>query len=265
MKYTKSFKNSTVLNNEINRDTGSYRNLERDISITKKFRFFFSYLTFQEVNKSANPFNSLDYHKYLTEDDLLWSNGMKIPVTPGDSIIKKNAEDKVWAFLLASAVSEVESIMMEGMRKLNNPALNSEDISKYHDSLYSKMGDFNIKEGYDFTRNYRNWSGNDAFSLLDSLQPPIFQNFTKKINTLETIFKLEGYNEEVQMPGLITATNSAMLKGNSVRWEFQPLSVAAIDYEMFVESRVINYRAFILQVQVMLALVVMLVVKVVRK
>jgi hypothetical protein len=47
-----------------------------------------------------------------------------------------------------------------------------------------------------------------------------------------------------------------MLKGNQVRWEFQPLSVAASDYEMYAESRVINYWAFVVLGIVILALVI---------
>jgi hypothetical protein len=263
--FTKSFRNTNELMKEIKSDTSSYRNLAREISIKKKFRFFFSYLTFKENYKSANPFNNLDYHKYLTEDDIRWYSGLKVPVTPADSVLKKDAENKVLEFLLKSAVSEVESIVRKGIKQLNNPLLNSVDISNYHDSLYKEMEGSALKEGKDFIESYRKWSGNDAFSLLNKLQPSLFEDFTMKLNTLEGIIELEGYNEEVEMPGLITATNSAMLKGNQVRWEFQPLSVAACDYEMYVESRVINYWAFVLAGCVMLALVVLMVLKAVRK
>jgi hypothetical protein len=100
---------------------------------------------------------------------------------------------------------------------------------------------------------------------LNKLEPSIFEDFMKKMKVLEAIFGLEGYTEEVEMPGLITATNSAMLKGNQVRWEFQPISVAASDYEMYAESRVINYWAFVLAGCVLLGLVVLLAVKAVRR
>jgi hypothetical protein len=259
--YTRSFRNTGELLEEIKSDTSSYRNLAKDISIKKKFRFFFSYLTFKEIYRSANPFNNLDYHKYLTEDDIRWCSGMKIPVTPADSALEKDAENKVLDFLLKSAVSEVESIVRQGIQRLNDPALNSVDISVYHDSLYKKMEGSDLKEGKDFIESYRNWSGNDAFSLLNKLQPPIFEDFTKKLNKLENIIELEGYNEEVEMPGLLTSTNSAMIKGNQVSWQFQPLSVAACDYKMYAESRVINYWVFVLAGCVVLGLVVLLVVR----
>lgn len=262
--YTKAFNNSGELKNEIISDTGSYRNLARDISVTKKFRFFFSYLTYKEVYKSANPFTRLDYHEYLTEDDIQWYSGLKISTTPADSLSKKEAEDKVLAFLVASATSEVESIIQNGIKKLNNPLLNSVDISVYHDSLYKNIVDLDFKEGKELTEEYSKWSGNEAFLMLNKMEPPIFEDFMQKIKVLEAIFELEGYTEEVQMPGLITATNSAMLKGNQVRWEFQPISVAASDYEMYAESRVINYWAFIVLGMVILALVIVSIMNAIR-
>jgi hypothetical protein len=264
MTYTRQFLNSEELNQEIKSDTGSYRNLERDISISKKFRFFFSYLTFKEVYRSANPFTKLDYHDFLTDDDIQWYSGLKISSTPADSLRKKEAEDKVLAFLVTSATSEVESIIHDGIKKLNNPLLNSADISTYHDSLYQIIDAMDFKDGEEFAEAYFKWSGNEAFLMLNKLEPPLFENFMKKMKVLEAIFGLEGYTEEVVMPGLITATNSAMLKGNQVRWEFQPMSVAASDYEMFVESRVINYWAFVLLGVVILALVIVSIMNAVR-
>jgi hypothetical protein len=263
--YTKTFRSSTELNQEIASDTGSYKNLERNITVSKKFRFFFSYLTFKEVYNSVNPFTKLDYHAYLTDEDIQWYSGLKIPVTQADSTLKDEAEDKVLAYLTRSATSEVESIIQNGIIRLNNPLLNSENITIYHDSLYSQIEKFDIKEGNDFIECYQKWSGNEAFSLLNGLEPPIFEDFTKNISRLETILELEGYTEEAEMPGLITATNSAMLKGNQVRWDFQPIAALVCDYEMYAESRVINYWAFVLAGIVMLALVLLTVIKAVRK
>jgi hypothetical protein len=263
--YTKSFRNSDELNTEIKSDTSWHRNLERNISVTKQFHFFFSYLTFREEYKSANPFTGLDYRDYLTEEDIRWYTEMKIPVTPTDSVRVKAAEDKVTIYLIESALSEVESIMRDGIKRLNNPELNNTDISDYHDSIYKNFENWDFKEGDDFISLYRKWSGKEAFSLLNDLEPPIFDGFAKKMATLGKLLQIEGYTEEVEMPGLITGTNSVMLNGNRVKWEFQANCVLIRNYEMYVESRVINYWAFILAGVVLLTLVVLLVVKAVGR
>ncbi len=263
--YTKAFRNSDRLNEEIKGDTSKYKNLEKEIFVTKKFRFFFSYITFKEVYKSVNPFNHLDYRKYLTEDEIGWYSGTKVPVTPADSLHQNEVEDKVIAFLMESAITEVDSIIREGIKKLNDPRLNSLDLSVYHDSLYKTLDHLDFNEGPDLISRYVRWSGNDAFSLLKNQMPPLFGDFDRKLAKLETIVKLEGYSEEVEMPGLITATNSVMLKGNRVGWEFHFDPLLIRDYELYAESRVINRWAFILAGCVLLALVVVLTVKAVRR
>jgi hypothetical protein len=263
--YTKTYTNSDKLNADISNDTGSYSKLDRNISITKKFRFFFSYLTFKEVYKSANAFTFLDYHEFLTEEDLQWFSMLKLPVTPADSLHKKESEDKVFAFLVASAAAEAESIIRDGIKRLNNPLLNPVDISLFHDSLYTKINAWDDKSELNIIEDCRRWSGNDAFSLLNDLKPPLFEGFTKKLAGLNTVFDLEGYTEEVDMPGLITGTNSPMLNGNQVRWDFQPINVIVRDFEMYAESRVINYWAFILAGLVLLSFIILIIIKAFRK
>jgi hypothetical protein len=263
--YSKSFRSSDKLNEEIRNDTGSYSILDRNISVSKKFRFFFSYLTFKEVYNYADAFTGLDYHEFLTEDDIQWFSVMKLPVTPADSLHKKEAEDKVFDFLIASAAAEVEAIMRDGIKKLNNPLLNPVDISQYHDSIYKEINAWNNSSELRIIEDFRRWSGNDAFLLLNDLDPPLFENFVKKVLAFDRVIGLESFTEEVEMPGLITGTNSPMLNGNLVRWDFQPMNVIIRDYEMVVESRVINYWAFIVSGIVLLALVVLLILKAILK
>jgi len=69
------------------------------------------------------------------------------------------------------------------------------------------------------------------------------------------------YTLEAEMPGLITKTNSTIMYGNTVSWDVHSLSFYFEDYEMYVESRIVNYWAFILSGIVVLLLLIALVVK----
>jgi hypothetical protein len=262
--YTKSFRNIDEFNAGLKNTTGDYKNLDREISITKKFRFFFSYLTFREVYKSVNPFKMLDYHDYLTEEDIRLYTGTMIPVTAADSSLKDKAIDKAMAFLIESATFEAESTLKNGIKQIDNPALNAIDISRYHDSLNLLITKSDQDKTPDIIDSYRKWSGNEAFSLLHGIQPPLFDDFEKKIAVMDTILKAEGYTEDVEMPGLITGTNSTMLKGNHVSWDFQILNILVNDFEMYAESRVINYWAFIVLGIVILVLVILSIMNAVR-
>jgi hypothetical protein len=79
----------------------------------------------------------------------------------------------------------------------------------------------------------------------------------KLLNLLE----FEGFKQTVEMPGIITETNSTELKGNQVSWEVEPDSFFVKEYVMHVESRVVNYWAFALTGIVFLLLIVVILFK----
>ena len=63
------------------------------------------------------------------------------------------------------------------------------------------------------------------------------------------------------MPGLITETNSYQLVGNQVKWRIKDHTIFFEDYEMYVESRVVNYWAFVVSGIVVLLLLISLIIK----
>lgn len=264
--YTKTFRNSNELNSEIRGDTSFYRNIKRDVTIKKRFGFFYTYLTFKEVYKSANPFTFLDYRDYVTEEDLLLTNGLKIPLTPEDSARRDNSEEKIDAFMANSAALEIESIMKQGILRLNNPLLDTSHLKVYRDSLIANLKKWDLfgQDEFYFVDVYSEISGNDAYLLLKDLDPPIFDAFNMKVKDFGNLIGFEDYLEEVEMPGLLTGTNSTMLSGNQVRWDIQVDSFLLSDFEMVAESRVINSWAFLLAGAIVFVLLVLLVVKTLR-
>jgi hypothetical protein len=96
------------------------------------------------------------------------------------------------------------------------------------------------------------------------MQPYLFADYDKKMANIEYILAFQDYKEEVQLPGLITGTNSSIIKGNQVSWQVESSSFFITDFEMYAESRVINNWAFVVAGIVVLGLVVLLVVKAFR-
>ena len=76
---------------------------------------------------------------------------------------------------------------------------------------------------------------------------------------------LDGYSQVVEMPGLLTSSNSTTILGNKASWEVESYRVLFSDYELHAESRVVNYWAFILSGVVLLLLVLILVFKAFRR
>jgi hypothetical protein len=263
--YTKHFRKCEELNTEILGDTGWRRQLARRIDITKRFRFFYSYLEYREVYSAANPFSALPYKDYITPEEYLWITRQKPVQNHSDSALLKAAEDKVDVYLIAAATLEAEKIMTDGFLRLNDPRLDPKRIAVFHDSVSNVFAKWDPGHPDDLIGCYSKWMDNPAVLRLHELKPPVFTDFEKKLTLLGELLFMEEFRVEAEMPGLITGTNSSVMKGNRVGWEVFPMAFMFEDYKMTAESRVINVWAFVLSGLVLFGLVILLVAKSLKK
>ncbi|MCX6244293.1 MAG: hypothetical protein NTU98_06255 [Bacteroidetes bacterium] len=259
--YTKNFKDCEELKAGIGRDTSWLRQLVRSIDIRKRFGFFYSYVEYKEVYPAANPFTTLSYKDHVTKEEFLWLTRKHPVQSPSDSIKRKDAEDKVMAYLVESATAEAEKILAEGIRKLNDPNLDEKKAGEFHDRISAALSKWNYKDAGVLIDSLRIWTGNSAAERLKEIQPPLFQEFNRKAKFLENLLPMEEFHAEAELPGLITGTNSSVLNGNRVSWDVFPMAFLLEDYTMVAESRVINVWAFVLSGLIVLGLLILLIVK----
>jgi len=257
----KSYKSDDMLNLEMQNDTSWRRQLNRKVDISKRFMFFYSFITYKQVYKAANPIR-LDYREYLNEEDILWVSEVKTPQNKKDSIRYDSAEARLDRYWAGALVDEITAELERGLSQLDDPELRGFDLSIYSDSIAANVqgwsnGDFNVAIDALVT-----WSGNPRLADLHNIEPPVFQKLDNMNTFLEKLIFEEKYTLETEMPGLITETNSTMISGNTVSWDVAPLSFYFDDYEMYVESRVMNYWAFVLSGVVVLLLLIALIVKI---
>jgi hypothetical protein len=76
---------------------------------------------------------------------------------------------------------------------------------------------------------------------------------------------MDAYSQTLEMPGLITETNSKSVTGNKVQWGVNPDKFLFYDYEMTVESRVVNRWAFVVSGLFFFLVLILMFFKVRRK
>mgnify|MGYP001553889732 CR=1 FL=1 len=262
--YTKTYSNSDLLNIEMKNDTGWMSQLDRSVDIKKRFGFFYSYLTFNEVIKAANPFTALDYKDFLSPEDLQWINNERLPKTTSDTTNMDKADEKALEFIAESYTEELVQIIEAAIKKLNDPSVNPQIIQTHYDSIYKKVTEGEFETAEVFIDYLAEWSGIQNILKIKTAEPDFFTEFDEKLQFFNKIFEMENYQQFVEMPGLITETNSLILKGNSVSWKVQNLYFLFSDYKMHVESRVVNYWMFALTGFLVLMLIIFLVIKAVQ-
>ncbi len=259
--YTKSFKNSNLLNKEISQDTAWRKNLNRSILVDKKFGFFYSYPIYTETIKAANPFTILDYKEYLSKEDMLWISGKKLALNSSDSARIEDAEKKAVVFLEKALTSELIAVIKKGVEQLNNPVISPDLIESYRDSIALKVDDDDYNSTQEFVDFLAEWTNNKEILKLKGIMSGPFEKLDNSIQLITDVFSMESYKVFVEMPGIITETNSLSTKGNMVQWNVTASSILFEDYVMIVESRVINKWMFVIAGIVLLSLIVLIILK----
>lgn len=259
--YIKSFDDDEALNSSIREDSGWRKQIDREITISKRFMFFYSFLTYREVYKAADPSNLLNYKDYLRPVDMEWIRDQKVPISRQDSIQLDTAEARAIRYLFDALSEEIILALQNGLDRSKDPDLKGIDVSIYRDSIAKYDTSWIDIDLYESINDLSDWTGIEKVNVLHTLSPPVFEDLYDKVRFFEHIMDMVEYDIEVEMPGLITATNSTQLLGNTVNWHIHSLSFYFDDYEMYVESRVVNYWAFIVTGVVLLLLLILMIRK----
>ncbi len=259
--YTKQFSNSNALNNELEKDTGWRKKLKRSINIDKSFGVFYSYITYIEKIEAANPFTYLNYQDYISKTDLMWLTSKKIALNSSDSTALDLAEDIAEKYLEESFTAEIIQLLKSGLTKLNDPSFTPNDIDRYRDSISRNVNNMDFDSSSELADNLATWTGNEELFKLKSILKTQFEDLDNKIEFLWKTFQMEEYEVSVELPGLITETNSLSVVGNNTSWKVNSMSILFEDYVMKSESRVINIWMFIGAGIVILLFLIMLLVK----
>jgi len=259
--YTKSFGGSDELNLEIKSDTSWKKQLDRRIDVHRSFGFFYSKVSYDEVIKAANPFKILNFKDFLTPDELQWLNNTKKPRTTADTAIMDKVENKAMEYLGKTVAAELILTLENGINELNDPAIDPGIVQMSYDSILSNVYHWGFDKPSLFIDKIARWQNDTAILKLKTLEPGLFASFNKKLELLEHLIEMQDYTVSVEMPGIITETNSNVVKGNSVSWKVDSFSFLYADYTMHVESRVVNRWMFYLTGFLLLALILLLIVK----
>ncbi|MCK4447983.1 MAG: hypothetical protein KAW56_13000 [Candidatus Marinimicrobia bacterium] len=251
----KSFKRVSDLNNEYLYDSVStFSKIDRSIKLKKHFRWFFTILTYREIYRDANPFKQIPVSDYLSDDEIniLFADDDDPKYFAGkDSLknteIKNEVEEKFEIWLGISVFEEFYQAFLQGAVQLGDSNLTQEIIISKKDILTKTI----LADTISFFDI-------DEEKLIDSLiticeytfQTPCvwklleegnytFRELKNKLSTIENVWS-EGYTNEVLMPGLLIDTNAETIEGNKVVWDVEIDKYFLKDFEMWVESRIVN-------------------------
>jgi hypothetical protein len=211
--------------NQLNTEYGKQGKIPIEIKFEKKFRWFFTYFTYQETYKWFSPFQRIPLTSFLSQEE--YANYKK-----GDTsrVLKRKLDE----FIFENMYEEFYAQLIDSVQSFHNPSLPVSIFATKKQALRKIMED--SFRGKDLTKPLETILGIKRGNALIRCFNGIAESLTKKLRIGDS----GDYINEVSMPGIILSTNARAVEGNTVTWKFDDEVITLEDYTMVVESRIAN-------------------------
>ncbi|MCX6174888.1 MAG: hypothetical protein NTZ27_09075 [Ignavibacteriales bacterium] len=239
---TKYFKDVNSLNNEYK----NKRKIGLAVNLQKKFRWFYTYFDYEEGYRSYFPFRNIPLKNFLTPQE--YELYLKNDTTKAfkkkldkfaeanyfeyflDEFITLLGKNKI-ADLTPDFVAGKKSVIKEHISEYGDK---TEDLMKYLEKVLGTKSVWRLKDGIE----------------------NIFKSIKDQMNHFSTANG--SFKNEITMPGIILSTNAKTVEGNKVVWEFDENRFCYEDFNMTVQSRVVNVWAFVVSGVIVLVVIILL-------
>jgi hypothetical protein len=225
--------------------------LRSRVDVQEEFLWFFTAYRYSEVYETFNPYDKIPVTDYVspTEIDLWLRHEMyEEPYQfKGDSLSVDDASDRFEEWYARTFFESYYTIFLKGVELLGNTSLTRDDVESHKEELFlavyerspePKRAHIVGKVFEEVLQTEMVWEAIDANARE-------FEQLDRKEGFESRVFSND-YHAHVVMPGLITDTNAPTVEGTEASWsKFMDYCYLG-EYELWVESRVVNWWAILL-------------------
>ena len=216
---------------DVNQMNNEYKRAEKvgiDLKFEKKFRWFFTYFSYQETYKPCFQIQRIPIRTFLTKEEYAQYEN-------GDT--SKALKERMDEFLMANIFEEFYRQLIDSVENLHDPSLPASIFTAKKQEIDFHNIDVE-KNTEDVVKYLERILG---LKLKGKLERQI-DGITKSIDAkVQFMINASGdYVNEVVMPGIVLNTNANMVEGNKVVWHFNDDKFSLVGYTMTVESRIAN-------------------------
>jgi hypothetical protein len=250
--FKKHFESVEKLNSELNTPSDTLFNIKSEFK--KKFRWFYTYLSYTEIFMPINRFKMLSPTDYLNQEDnqfidRLPSEGTMI--SKADSLYLQLLNVKIGEYYTNMAIfNEEYAILIELVKRSGLDKKWMDSLTRKKEFIYNHIE--KMKGEADF-----------ALKMADSLHIPLNKEkavidsrlLAKDLNSRIKFmsFANDGkYVNIIQLPWTIVSSNADSISGNKLFWRPLPIKFAFKEYHMYAESRKLNVWALVASAVVVL-------------
>jgi hypothetical protein len=257
---SKKLKRARDLEEELHEAAGAGLGYRPLIEISRRHRWFTTFLTYRERHEAFFPFRRIPISEYLTPEEIESLKGEETD---------EAVEEQVMEWQFRNIFEELFLLMLEGAGRVSAPDLTVEGLEAGKERMWEVLiPAAEEAEDEELVEVILSISGQVyETEAVMQLRPEVeeFDRILNEYMEFDSVASGESYKYTVEMPGLIVDTNSEEIKGNTVSWEFDADDLNYADYEMWVEARVTNRTAIWLVAGLLAVVVVLAAVTLVRR
>jgi hypothetical protein len=261
---SRTFRDIDELNSWLATDTAS-GNVRPDITLKKRFRWFYTYYTYSEIYPMSFPFQKIPVDSFLT--DLEQSRIMdddRTAYSPRDRKLIWKVKDTEYNYSRADSIEMNKIDEVSGQKLMR--WMNASIIEDYLDVLVKHFKDEAVVK--DLSRKKEAWinagskkpdfkqvefasisflnavgdslTGSGRLQELYENNPDVFAEFNSKLKKVDEFDMDDSYSHILTLPGKVYSTNSEKVDFTEMEWHIEKLFFFMKDYEMKASSRVAN-------------------------
>lgn len=270
----KKFRNIKIMNNEFNTKDRVSEEPNLTMSLSKKFRWFYTKYIYNETYLQQFPCRHFPLNDYMTQEEIEVSV-FEDPVTDSvfyagkDSIerakIEENLAKKLDDFISENMFEEFYIELIKQSKNSTNNVFSRIDLEKAKSELlaltrenfYIINGEASDTSANQILSRLDNMYNTKAFTDLLLSDTLAFKLFDKKLNNDYLANLNNDYAHNVSMPGTLINTNANKIISGIPNWDFGPEYFVFTDYTMWAESKKTNKWSFIITIAIILLAVSM--------
>lgn len=227
-----------------------WSNMKIKYSLDKKFRWFYTYYTYQEIYPKIMKDFEIPIEKYMTKDEAqFWFTG-KPNIIEGMNGVEireyiGEIEDNYKKWFAQNAWDAEYKTLINNYNLIINKPIKKERLELLKDTIFKsdtkELPDFNME------KMLNTYFKTEAFSTLWKGENSPMRKFEDDFNNQGFIkYGYQSFTYKLIMPGKVIPPNNAVIQGDTLVWKLTAYRMILGDYTIEAQSRKANIWAFIL-------------------
>ena len=226
---------------DLNADFGTIKDNVLQVHIfttlDKRFRWFNTFYVYHEMYRASNPFRRVPISNYLDAKELELYCQMVDTLKKDTLGLEKKFND----WIERTVLEDFYQVLLHEAETIRDPILTPRMVSLHKDELFRALQNDSIDLGNSekLLRFLETIFKTKSVRKMSSAVVRFEKEFENKQGFLSQMMD-DRYTNQVVMPGTVLDTDAHTVEGSRAVWTFNGRRFLWTDFEMRVESRVVN-------------------------